>query len=80
MMLESWMQFVWAFLGACSGLFIGLTKEGIDLISTLGSVQGWRQIYTGTAAVRSKKFDNGASTRPPSQGAIRPGIALTAHQ
>ena len=69
------MQFLWAFLGACSGLFIGLTKEGIDLFSTLGSVQGWQQIYTGTAANRSKKIDNGSSAPPSLQGAISPGGA-----
>lgn len=77
MMLESLMQLVWGFLGACSGVFIGLTKEGIDLFSSLGSVQGWKQIYTGTAAVKSKKIDNNkSSTSLPSHGAIGSGIAI----
>ena len=79
-MLEVYMQNVWVFLGACSGLVIGLTKEGVDLFLSLKSVQGWKQIYTGTAAIRSKKVDNGSSTPFTSQGPIQTGIGLTAHQ
>lgn len=73
-MLQSFMHNLWAFLGACSGLLFGVTKEGIDFFFSLKSVQGWKEIYTGTAANRSKvlskKVDDGTPQRRIAQKPI----------
>lgn len=58
-MLEDLLQTFWVIVGACSGLMIGLTHEGADLVASLGSVKGWKQIYTGSAPRKAKKLDNG---------------------
>ena len=82
-MLESFMQRFSAALGACSGLLIGISKEGVDLLSSLRSAQGWKEIYTGTSPARSKKIDNGNvasafSRQPPKSGiALTPSIRIT---
>ena len=76
-MLQSFMQSLWAFLGACSGLVFGVTKEGIDFFFSLRSVQGWKEIYTGNASSKSKKVDHGTSTRFPAK---KPEPSGDAHQ
>lgn len=71
------MQNLWAFLGACAGLFSGVTKEGIDLFLSLRSVQGWKELYAGTAASASKKVDegDGTPTHPVAQKPTQSGQA-----
>lgn len=73
------MHNLWAFSGACSGLLLGVTKEGIDFFFSLTSVQGWKQVYTGTAANRSKlsskKVDDGTSAPPTAQKPTQSGDA-----
>ena len=79
MVLASFVQNLWAVLGAVSGIAIGLTKEGVDLFSSLRSVQGWKQVYTGTASTRSKKVDHGSRAAAYSHEAPKSGSVISAH-
>lgn len=76
--MESFMQSFWAVLGACSGVLIGISKEGVDLLSSLRSIQGWKQIYTGTSPTQTKKIDNGNRPSAYSQAPPKSGIVFDA--
>ncbi len=71
-MLEELLQTFWTIVGAFSGLTIGLTREGAHFVASLGSVNGWKQIYTGSRSTRIKKIDNGnhLSKPPPRSGVV----------
>ena len=71
-MLEELLQTFWTIVGAFSGLTIGLTREGAHFVASLGSVNGWKQIYTGSSSAETKKIDNGEhlSKPPPRSGVV----------
>jgi len=64
-MLEELLQTFWTIVGAFSGLAIGLTREGAHFVASLGSVNGWKQIYTGSSSAKIKKIDNGDHLSKP---------------
>ncbi|DBB00118.1 hypothetical protein WJX77_003784 [Trebouxia sp. C0004] len=65
-MLEELLQTFWTLVGAFSGLAIGLTREGAHFVASLNSVNGWKQIYTGSSPAKVKKIDNGEHGSKPS--------------
>ena len=71
-MLEELLQTFWTIVGAFSGLTIGLTREGAHFVASLGNVNGWKQIYTGSSSTKIKKIDNGhhLSKPPPRSGVV----------
>jgi len=71
-MIEDLLQTFWTIVGAFSGLTIGLTREGAHFVASLGNVNGWKQIYTGSSCTKIKKIDNGhyLSKPPPRSGVV----------
>ncbi|DBA71068.1 hypothetical protein WJX79_007670 [Trebouxia sp. C0005] len=64
-MLDEFLQTFWTIVGAFSGLTIGLSREGAHFVASLGSVKGWKQIYTGSSSAKIKKIDNGDHLSKP---------------
>ena len=60
-MMDALLQTFWIVVGASLGIVLGISKEGADFVASLGSAQGWKQIYTGYTPKKMKKLDNGDS-------------------